>query len=155
MLESAYVAGIIDGEGCINFSRARTTIFVRILVVNTNCELLEMLKDQYGGDIYPLSGRHTGWNQAYQWRLSGTKAIDLLDEIYPFLIVKRLQADTAFAWQACRGGRGRAFDPETAGLLLRRMRWLNTRGPKQGDDPAIAAAQFSDLDLLGLEIVDR
>jgi|SRR5215475_2018909 len=134
MLESAYVAGIIDGEGCVQFSWARTTMFARILVVNTNLDLLMALKEQYGGDISKLT-RRLGWSQAYQWRLQHSRAVDLLDEVYPFLIVKRLQAETVFAWQACRPGRGGFSDSETLALLSKRMKWLNSKGPKIGSDP--------------------
>lgn len=141
MLESAYIAGIIDGEGCIRLAWARSTVFPQILIVNTNLKLLNILQEIYGGDIHEQkNAARRGWKRSYQWRLSWSRAVDLLDEVYPFLIIKREQAETVFAWQECRHGRGREFNLETKSFLLSRMKWLNCKGPQQGDDPAIAAA---------------
>src|SRR5262245_6335820 len=142
MCSIPYVAGIIDGEGCICFSRTRSSYFPRVLVVNTCLELLERLQHTYGGDIhenkYPAK---RGWRTSYQWRLSHSRAVELLDQVYPFLIVKKAQAEVIFAWDTCRPGSGRnhRFDPETLNLLREQMAWLNKKGSVKGEEPMLTA----------------
>ncbi len=36
-----YAAGFVDGEGCINFAKTRSSIYPRVLVTNTNIEILK------------------------------------------------------------------------------------------------------------------
>src|SRR5262245_35104342 len=105
-LSMQYIAGLFDGEGCIGFSRVRTTIFIRTLVVNTNRDILERLRDIFGGDIAPLAYRKDGWKPSYQWRLSWSRAIRFLDAISPWLVIKAPQVELAFAWDAIRMGCG-------------------------------------------------
>jgi hypothetical protein len=136
----AYAAGVFDGEGCVQFTRCRTTVYPRVLVTNTNLELLHFFKDTFGGDIQPLSKRQANWKQGYYWRLSWALAVDFLNQISPWLIVKRDHAVTIFAWDACRPGRGKDWDRDTVDLLVRRLAWLNMKGPLRGDDPAKEAA---------------
>lgn len=137
----AYVAGFFDGEGCVGFARCRSTIFPRILVTNTNRDVLEELQANFGGDIKPLSLRKEAWKQGYSWRLSWSKAVDFLERIHPYLRLKSRQAETVFAWDAIRVGRGNRCAVEMAeyhnacDLLISRMRWLNQKGIIQGADP--------------------
>ena len=137
-MNRAYVAGIIDGEGCIGFTKARKTIFPRVMVANTNKELLEDLKEQFGGDVKPLSLRKNNWKQGYIWRLSWTRAVDFLDLIYDYLRLKDAQAATVFAWDAIRPGKGHKptdEDREAVDFLLERMTWLNAKGTRTTVDP--------------------
>jgi len=142
----AYIAGFFDGEGCVNFTKCRTSIYPRVLVVNTNREILEELRDRFGGDISPLSRREDGWKQGWSWRLSWSKAVDFLDKIEPWLVLKSKQAQTVFAWDAIRIGRGRKPENDkedhakAVDLLVKRMHWLNKRGDKDPIDPIEAVA---------------
>jgi len=45
-MHMAYVAGIVDGEGCLGFTKSRSGIIPRLMVTNTNFELLNALKEQ-------------------------------------------------------------------------------------------------------------
>lgn len=129
-LKPEYIAGLFDGEGCINFSRCRTSIFPRILLVNTNLAILEKLKAQYGGDIQKLS-RKPNWKQAYIWRLSWLKAVNFLDEISDWLEIKTEQADIIFAWDFLR----KELTPEAKNFLIKQLHWLNKRGPATEAEP--------------------
>lgn len=131
----SYVAGIIDGEGCISFSSCRNVVFPRVLVTNTNTELLFVLKQQFGGDIKPLSLRKPGWKQGYSWRISWSPAVELLKKLDWHLFVKRQQAATVFAWDEVRPGRGGKWDQDALDFLQQRMKWLNKKGPSSEPDP--------------------
>ncbi len=51
MISAEYAAGFMDGEGCINVSSCRNSTYIRVLIVNTNREVLEMFQQRWGGDI--------------------------------------------------------------------------------------------------------
>jgi hypothetical protein len=104
--ELAYFAGLFDGEGCVGFARVRSSYFVRVLVVNTNREVLEYLQECFGGDI-KAHRRKSGWKQSWQWRLSWSAAINFLELIEPWLRIKENQAHLAFCWDYYRPGPGR------------------------------------------------
>jgi len=137
----SYVAGFVDGEGCIGFAKCRSSIYPRVFVTNTNKEILEEFQDQFGGDINQLSMRKDGWKQGWSWRLSWSKAVDFLDAISPWLRIKADQVDTVFAWDAIRLGRGKTTElkrkeyEDCCSLLVERMHWLNSKGRSDGPDP--------------------
>ncbi len=133
----SYIAGFFDGEGCIGFARCRTSLHPRVLVTNTNIEILEELKNRFGGDIKPLSLRKENWKQGFSLRLTWLNAMKFLTKIYPFLILKRRQAETVFAWDAIRPGRGSDPDFETMQLLADQMRWLNKKGLHSEVEPIL------------------
>jgi len=137
----AYIAGFVDGEGCIGFGRARTSIFPRVLITNTDREILEDIRDQFGGDIKPLAARRDRWKQGWYLRLSWSRAVNFLDAINPYLRLKAEQARTIFAWDAIRLGSGsvskirRVQYDDACSLLIERIKWLNSKGPRLMDDP--------------------
>jgi hypothetical protein len=142
----AYAAGFVDGEGCIGFTRCRNSVYPRVLVTNTNIEILEEFKEKWGGDIKPLSLRKENWKQGYSWRISWSKAVDFLSQIEPYLKIKWPQAHTVFAWNEIRPGRGQKWDEECLEFLVDRISWLNKKGPKTDCDP---------LDIVLKEIQDE
>jgi hypothetical protein len=90
----AYAAGIVDGEGCFDIAKCRMAYTPRILVVNTNENIMLWLKENFGGDIQrrkPFKD-HPNWKQGFIWRIGNQKALDLSDKIFPYLIIKEKQA---------------------------------------------------------------
>lgn len=152
----AYFAGFFDGEGCVGFARLRAGIFPRVLITNTNIEILREIQSRFGGDINPLSLRRAGWKQGYSLRMSWTRAVEFLDAIYPWVRIKRPQIELVFAWNAIRPGQGRrtnarmAESAETIQLLRNTMTWLNKKGDAdKGQNPideVIAEIELTDLE---------
>jgi hypothetical protein len=134
-----YAAGFVDGEGCIGFSKCRSSIFPRVLVTNTNIDILNEFKEKWGGDINPLSLRKDNWKQGYSWRLSWSKAVDFLNEIEPYLKIKNLQAHAVFAWDECRPQRGGKWDKETVDFLVEYAHFLNKKGISNDINPLHSA----------------
>lgn len=128
-----YVAGFIDGEGCIRFSRARNTVFPCVIVVNTNLRVLRRLQKDFGGDIYPIVHRKINWKPSWGWRISWKRAVDFCEAIHPYVYVKRDQIDTVIAWKELKEGRSR--DKDSVDLIIERMHWLNKKGPNSNPDP--------------------
>src|SRR3990167_7126817 len=93
--ERAYIAGLIDGEGTISVTydgRNKNNLFVRVLITNTNEELLKWLKERVGGNYHirnkPMK---EGWKKFGQWQIAHTNAIKLLEQIRNYLVIKKDQ----------------------------------------------------------------
>lgn len=104
-----YIAGLVDGEGCIDLqvtkreniktirpgdrggSYARPR--VRITLAQPGLQVLEMLQVNFGGP--PLEKRvskNANWNDAYTWGLYGKQLRPFLQNIVNHLIIKKEQA---------------------------------------------------------------
>ena len=107
-----YLAGIIDGEGCIRIDRTKAgktckrpyIFFLLLTVSNTDSLLCQYLKQTYEGYTYPLY--HNKYNEkhstCWEWRITGYRAAALLKLVYPYLRVKKQQAEIAMEFQEKR-----------------------------------------------------
>lgn len=131
----SYVAGIIDGEGCIGVHKERkyqsgtTKYRMRVIVGNCDKRLVVFLRNNFGGSI---SNRNTRGNRqvAYAWELSANQAKRFLDMILPYLFLKKDQAKAAIEFQG-NGLPMRKATPEEASkrsLLILKLRRLNQVG---------------------------
>ncbi len=106
-LTAAYIAGFVDGEGCIGVNRVKAktvksnggyTYKVRLRVSNTNKEIIEWLYKSFGGSFY-VSRRENNLNKnhkvAYDWAIADQKAKIFLEKIKPYLKIKKEQAEIA------------------------------------------------------------
>lgn len=144
-LEIAYLAGIVDGEGCISLGyrrkKGKPYITPTLQITNTNFRLLDILKP-LGGSWYKVVDKRTTRKDTFLWRMAGKEAKELVALIRPFLKLKTEQADivinlprhkTVFA-----NGRTQATMTESDFQenirLVTLMRSLNSRG-KQSEFP--------------------
>ena len=101
----AYVAGIVDGEGCIMIH----SNCVRVSVKNTNEWLVRFLKMNFGGCL--VYQKHSGGNlnskPIWAWQMDAKKACEFLQLILPYLQLKRPQAELALSFQKRRTGKWR------------------------------------------------
>jgi len=134
-----YVAGFVDGEGSIGFSRSRTQLFPRVLVVNTNRDILEDFQKHFGGDIQKLYRAKSNWKQAYSWRICNDKAVKFISRISPYLKLKDKQAILMFCWSALKHGKGHKQDKDAMDLIEAQSRWLNKRGVHADPEPMAIA----------------
>ena len=88
----SYVAGYVDGEGCIRWNNTTP----ELSIANTFPYTLYKLSSLYGGKVthYPAVAPKRSY---YRWRVFGDTAVSLLQEILPYLWEKRAQADLAIA----------------------------------------------------------
>ena len=101
MTEWAWAAGFFDGEGCISYKRKGG--LWRLVVQQNVREPLEVLERLFGGTLYGPYTRQRSrngvgeWsNPYYVWRLNTQEDVVLaLEAMYPYLTVKREQAQTA------------------------------------------------------------
>lgn len=134
----AYVAGLFDGEGCVNFTKCRTIKIPRVCITNTNLEVLESLQKSFGGFIQQGSRPQNNWKQSYHWTISNSKACEFLTKIYAWVRIKKEQIWLVWAWDAIRPGYGRIWDKdmvEALDLINEQSKWLNWKGI---DRPAVS-----------------
>ncbi len=84
----AYTAGLVDGEGTITLTRI-TRGKQRapcVTVSSTTIELLNFMKEHYGGTIVKLRHVNAKWKQAWHWQVSYNRAVVMLKEITPYLL---------------------------------------------------------------------
>ncbi len=102
----AYIAGITDGEGCIFAQKqydereGRQKSYYRICVIYamTNKEPLSFIQTHYGGKLDtrpPTPSNKT----VFRLTILSDDALQLLEEIEPFLLIKHRSAKSAMALQ--------------------------------------------------------
>jgi len=103
-----YIAGLVDGEGCIDFQLIKkpydrqdgtrsveTYILPRLRVAMTGeaLPLLEILHANHGGSLVARKKpQNPAWSQSYSWELTNGKVRPVLQNIVNHLLVKREQA---------------------------------------------------------------
>jgi hypothetical protein len=92
--KKAYLAGIIDGEGSIIFLNGRVDRPL-ILVTNTNPELIEWIKNTFGGLVYSHK-QSKPRKTKLEWKVySIDGCLRILESVFPYLIIKREKAREA------------------------------------------------------------
>jgi len=105
--DAAYIAGIIDGEGSIgvmsqhhNTENKTSTYRLRLRVTNTHLGVIEWLRLKIGcGNINLIKKPLKHYRQAYELAWSGLTAINIIRQLYPYMIIKRNQAEVAFEFE--------------------------------------------------------
>src|SRR5271157_2596022 len=98
-VQLAYLAGIIDGEGSFYICRRLNygkyfSYHPRFQVVNTNREVMEWIKNTFGGLIYdkPRIKHNPKWKMQIEWITTVGLMDQLLPLIIPYLIIKKPHA---------------------------------------------------------------
>lgn len=131
--QAAYIAGVIDGEGCITTSGLR---HFRVQIANTNSEWLEHLARWVGGTVQEHRGRFNK-RPSFSLSLGVRESQEALRQCQPFLMIKHRQAALFFEWIELRAQyaptirQGFPSHPNyVAGVMSikERLRELNKRG---------------------------
>lgn len=97
--ERAYIAGIIDGEGCI-IATSDPKVTFHVGVVHTSTRLLNYLqKTTNSGSVYNATPSTLGSKPVYEWRVGSDDASCLLLMLLPYLIVKKEEAEVALEFR--------------------------------------------------------
>ena len=100
-LNTAYVAGFMDGEGCVridkSFPTKRSTHYkLQVIIGNTDLKPLSKIQEKYGGRVD--TRRHGKATLSY-WTIYGDPATKFLEDIRPYAITKAEQIDVALEFQ--------------------------------------------------------
>jgi hypothetical protein len=104
-IEWAYLAGIVDGEGCVRAieckpgKRNKSPRFrVQLTVTNTSERLVNWIHGRFGGNVY-VTHQVGQWKATRTcWRImwSPSSSEEVLRGMLPYLIVKKDQAELCF-----------------------------------------------------------
>lgn len=139
--QKAYLAGLIDGEGCIGIYKGKSGSghrmhSIRVIVSMTDEAPVGFLHSLYGGRMreQPRPNGRSHWKDRYEVIFADGKARQLLLDILPHLLVKRRQAEIALEF-----------------LEGRDEYHLKKGGVKRGD-PVLAAEEWERRERLRQEI---
>ena len=95
----AYLAGVIDADGCIQIRKFRRAdgygYDCAILVNHTDGRALDFCVGAFGGSIYTIKNYQAGSNRkrVWRWEIRGDAAADVCKRIVPFLRIKKDQGE--------------------------------------------------------------
>lgn len=105
-----YLAGIMDGEGCIGIELQRANkscrkvdyYIPRVAIINSSYPLIEWLTNNFGGK-YHTRKKETGKKIIYVWNVFGQHMEDIIRELIPYLIVKSKAANIILRYRETIG----------------------------------------------------
>jgi hypothetical protein len=120
-----WAAGFFDGEGCIGVSRSKkgklcVYYSIQITAFQNVRAPLDIFAQLFGGTIRYSTTHSTG---GWVWQLSGRALKLALEEMLPFLVVKREQAQIGIAFQGRKAPRGGKYEDGLGARLLDHQDW--------------------------------
>jgi len=111
-LKLAYLAGVIDSDGCIHIERyvdsrkgrnRRYQYNVRLQIGMTRMEVIEWIGSNFFGETrkfsYKIKSKYPNRNDITNWRISSRQAISLLKELKEYLVLKKDRAEIAIEFE--------------------------------------------------------
>jgi hypothetical protein len=135
--ERAYLAGIIDGEGSImaNIRQRGGCVWfeLRLNIANADRALIEWVAERWPGRVSVIDRSRYGQRDQHRWDANNRKVIAPLLDAFPYLVVKREQAELALELAHGQRNHGRrGYPPEIKARrieICERMRALNKKAP--------------------------
>lgn len=98
-----YMAGFVDGEGCLYISRTpwhgRIQYQLRLTCSQLNPAPLYLFQKFFGGRVSYEDKKRPTWRPIYKWEVRGSSAGKALRLFLPYLIVKKDEALVALEFQ--------------------------------------------------------
>lgn len=96
----AYIAGLLDSDGCIYLNEEKKNgqvirTRVRVQITNTYRPLVDACKEMLGCGFVGTTQTKEGWKTRYDYVLYGSDAVELLSKTLPYMHVKHQQAELA------------------------------------------------------------
>ena len=93
-----YLAGLIDGEGCLDFMSPKKYKYpqIRIALKENESRVLFLIKDIFGGRINHRGKQKSWkdyWSEQNLWTISGKDCNKLLKKLFPYLVIKKQKAE--------------------------------------------------------------
>lgn len=132
------MAAFIDGEGTVDINTCGSKAdryIVRVLIGNTNPNLVIWLKRTFGGNVIYRVNRNPKAKNSYIWSCTAARASWILYNCLPWLLLKGQQAQLMMELQenidTTRQGRGRRVSDESIAWragVKEKLRALNAKG---------------------------
>jgi len=137
----AYMAGLIDGEGCISIYRfpstsriKRNTYNMILRIGNTSKDMIDWINNNYEGSIHKQK-RDEGYKDSFLWSTGAKSAEKILRKTKRYMVSKKghvkiaLQFRETFRNGNCRNGYNKE-DEIIREYCYQSMKILNHRGKK-------------------------
>jgi hypothetical protein len=102
-IDVAYMAGLIDGEGCIHISRDNKNGHVYytliLTIANSDPRMLLWIEERFGGKVVPKTRCKSNRLQAWAWSVVSREAETVLRLITTYLVSKKDQAELALRFR--------------------------------------------------------
>lgn len=131
--ELIWLAGFVDGEGCIMINTKNNKPCSLIIeIVNTNEYIIKLIAKWFKGSVRSVK---KGENQKDVWKFctNGDRAKIFLETIYPYLFLKKEQAYVGLEYQKLVGKKHEQVSSEHLKLranLYKQICILNKRGKR-------------------------
>lgn len=99
MVDIGYLAGLIDGEGCITIqknamrTKGNYSYSLRIAIGMQDVKTIKYIHELFGGNFY--CDKNRGCGETNRWYCSGDDVGEILKLIVPYLHEKKTQAELA------------------------------------------------------------
>lgn len=127
----AYIAGFFDGEGSIQLIKLKPPqphhsprLNLGVSVSQANEWIIQLFKLHFGGYISKRIDPRPGHRVTWEWQLRCKKALLFLETIYPYLRLKKSEAELGMAFQRSRKHIGRRCKTEKERIVEEAQRIL-------------------------------
>lgn len=129
--DAAWLAGFIDGEGCIMLHKRKSAVALRVTASNTHRQTLDWIVKCCGvGAVVWMEYRKSEKNKPSGWWLcNGEAAESVIRQITPYMITKIRHAQLAVNFQERLRNPQLKADRSWQLDYLVKMKALNKRGP--------------------------
>jgi len=142
-----YWAGFFDGEGCVRIQKQRNGRYadsyaLTVSLSNTDRGILDRLRETFVGVVQNkrTTSNKAWWSPAWAWRIHGNAAVDFLEAIEPFAIVKHSEIAIALEYQrGVNPGNSRPISASERARrddCYRRLKTFKTHRPRWADEVA-------------------
>src|ERR1041385_6851821 len=104
--EWAYLAGLFDGEGCVQIiqqkpkgSNVSGSYYLYIGIRNTDTAIVKWIHSKIGGNLQDSKSYQENRSRSWWWNLHCHAAYEFLKSVRPFLHIKAEEADIAMKFQ--------------------------------------------------------
>lgn len=130
LADAAYLAGFVDGEGSIMLTPRRDKVAVKFSISNTNKAILDWVAVVTGVGAVQDHRSGDGTNKAcFQYQANSEAAESIIQQIEPYLIVKKEQAKLALETQERLRNPALNADRDWQQEYITQMKAMNKRGP--------------------------
>ena len=88
-VEVAWLAGLLEGEGSFVAPPPSDPKRVRILIEMVDVDVIEKVSELVGLAYSRPSRRRENWKQSYKITIRGSKAVEVMRAVYPFMSLRR------------------------------------------------------------------
>jgi hypothetical protein len=148
-----YIAGLVDGEGCIDAPLFRDKRMkheplyirprIRVTLAIPGVSVLEALKANHGGTLLKRTTDNPHWQDSVTWSLEGKKLRPFLQNIANHMEIKKEQALLAIWIQDHLRKRGMQFSEEPKQCACKEMKAMKT-DPQRLSETAIRKIESCD-----------